>query len=215
MPPAARAAASFALLSAAFAADPVGPTLPWGVHLALGGDAATTATIMWSTRAAVAGSVVSFAPAAGGAPARASGEAFAFSDGGNEQTLHRVRLAGLAPGTRYAYSVGDGAGATSANFSFATAPADGWLPTIAVFGDMGISANALATMPWLIADAAAGRLDVVCHIGDAACAFYCARPAPRPRAQSRAITVAKPSPQRRRRPAVKRRRDGRRVYEYD
>jgi len=33
---------------------------------------------------------------------------------------------------------------------------------------MGISANAQATMPWLLADAAAGRLDVVVHIGDVA-----------------------------------------------
>lgn len=123
-------------------------------------------TIMWSTRAPMP-SVVSYS-AAGGAAQRAAGDAIPFSDVGNVQTIHRVRLAGLSPGTAYSYTVGDGANATSRAYSFTTPSATAYSPTIAVFGDMGISANAQATMPWLIKDAQSGAIDIIAHIGDVA-----------------------------------------------
>ncbi len=124
---------------------------------------------MWSTRAAVATSAVAFAPA-GGAPRVQAGEVIPFSNSGNVQTLHRVRLAGLAPGTLYNYTVGDApsGGAQSAAYAFSTPPTADWSPTLAVYGDMGITPNGRATMPWLLRDAAAGALDVVVHIGDVA-----------------------------------------------
>jgi hypothetical protein len=157
--------ALLALLLSAAAADPVGPTQPWGIHTAIGEDGgATSLTVMWSTRAAVAASVVTLlAPT----PANVTGEAIPFSDGGNVQTLHRVRLTGLAPATRYTYTVGGGSPATtSASFAFSTHPAApaAWQPTLAIYGDMGISSNAQATMPLLLADAAAGRIDAVLHM---------------------------------------------------
>ena len=156
-----------ALALACAAADPVGPTLPWGIHIASGSEPQSSMTIMWSTRAHVAASVVTYNPA-GGAPLSASGEQWLFSDVGNTQTLHRVLLENLLPGTSYSYSVGDGASATSPLFNFSTAPASGWSPTIAVYGDMGISTNALSTMPLLLRDVEDGALDVIVHIGDAA-----------------------------------------------
>lgn len=169
----ASAAAALAALSAVLArADPVGPTLPWGVHTAYGADPHTEVTVMWSTRAAVPTSVVEYA-VSGGTPASASGESWLFSDVGNTQTLHRVRLTGLQAGTNYSYTVGDGANATSRAFAFATPPLSGWSPTIAVFGDMGISSNALATMPLLLRDVETGALDIVVHIGDAGEAALC------------------------------------------
>lgn len=158
-----RATLSLLATAAAVAAqDPVGPTLPWGIHLAQGSDAETEMTLMWSTRAAVGGSVVTL-----NGKVAVSGESYEFTDVGNTQFIHRVRLSGLSPATRYSYTVGDGANATSPAFSFATPPYD-HVPTLAVYGDMGISSNALSTMPLLIADAAAGMLDVIVHIGDIA-----------------------------------------------
>jgi len=127
-------------------------------------------TVMWSTRAAVPASVVTLL-----SPTRlnVSGDVFAFSDSGNVQTLHRVHLTGLAPATTYAYTVGDGAGAQSRSYSFTTHPADAsaWQPTLAIYGDMGTSSNAQATMPLLLADAASGAIDAVVHIGDAVSAL--------------------------------------------
>lgn len=147
---------------------PVGVT-PWGVHTAFGADPATTLTIMWSTRVSTS-SIVTLT-AAGGGPQRVAGEIIPFSDVGNIQTLHRVRLTDLTPATAYSYTVGDGSStvnATSRVFNFETPPAQNWSPYIAVFGDMGVTSNALATMPLLLADAAGGKLDVTVHIGDLA-----------------------------------------------
>jgi hypothetical protein len=157
--------AAFLALAALVVADPVGPTQPWGIHTAYGAEGGSTSlTFMWSTRAAVAASVVAISAPA---PANYSGEAIAFSEGGNVQTLHRVRVTGLTPGTAYTYTVGDGGASTSRAHSVSTQPASpaAWQPTLAVFGDMGISSNAQATMPLLLADAAAGRIDAVLHVG--------------------------------------------------
>lgn len=125
---------------------------------------------MWSTRAVISESVVAVTAVPSGQPINFTGEIFPFSDVGNVQTIHRVRLTGLSPATSYSYIVGDGAGAMSQAYEFRTAPAygDDWSPVLAIYGDMGISSNAQATMPLLLADAAAGAIDVVVHIGDAA-----------------------------------------------
>ena len=141
---------------------------PFGVHIAYGApDGSTSITVMWSTRSYVPTSVVSLlSPVA----ANVTGSTFPFSDSNNVQTMHRVYLTGLAPATRYTYTVGAPGASSSAPFSFTTQPADGgaWQPTLAIFGDMGISANAQATMPLLLADAASGKIDAVVHVGDAA-----------------------------------------------
>lgn len=169
-------AAAAALLSSAAAdpvpdsyEDPVGPTQPWGLHIAYG-SVPSSITAMWSTRDVVSASVCSVglqaqAPAL---PLSFSGATIPFSDVGNVQTLHRVLMTGLAPGTTYAYQCGDGAGNMSALYNFTTMPGGDWAPTFAVYGDMGITANAEATMPWLLADALSGAIDAVLHIGDAA-----------------------------------------------
>jgi hypothetical protein len=149
-----------------------GDRAPWGVHVAYGSDPCTEMTVMWSTRAAVNKTVVAAGPAAGepALPLLFTGEQIPFSDVGNVQTLHRVTMVGLQPGTRYAYQVGDGGDHVSAEFQFSTQPAagSGWLPTLAIYGDMGVTANGQATMPWLLEDALSGNLDVVVHIGDMA-----------------------------------------------
>ena len=160
----ARALACLALAVLA-AADPVGPTQPWGSHTAYGAEGgATSLTFMWSTRAAVPASIVTFSAPT---PSNYSGEAIAFSEGGNVQTLHRVRVTGLAPGTAYTYVVGDGGADVSRAYTVRTQPASpaAWQPTLAIYGDMGISTNAQSTMPLLLADAAAGRIDAVLHVG--------------------------------------------------
>lgn len=95
----------------------------------------------------------------------AVGDSSPFSDSGNTQTIHRVYLSGLTASTAYEYSVGSAAAASDV-FRFTTPPYKA--PTLAIFGDMGISSNAQDTMPFLVADAAAGVFDVVLHIGDLA-----------------------------------------------
>ena len=148
-------------------ADPVGATLPWGIHIASGSESTTSMTIMWSTRLFTK-SVVTFS-ADGQNTQQVLGEEIPFSDSNNVQTLHRAYLTELLPATNYSYSVGSGlSNETSAIYSFMTPPTIEWFPTVAVFGDMGISSNALATLPWLLADAKDGKLDAVVHIGDIA-----------------------------------------------
>ncbi len=99
-----------------------------------------------------------------------SGASFPFSDSSNVQTMHRAYLTGLSPSTTYTYAVGASGGTFSPIFSFTTQPARpfAWQPTLAIFGDMGVSSNAQSTMPLLLADAASGAIDVVVHVGDAA-----------------------------------------------
>ena len=132
--------------------DPVDPTTPWGVHGAYGAHPSSEFTVMWSTRALPGGP--SLAVLEDGTTF--TGEALPFSEDGNVQTMHRVRLTGLAPATQFSYRVGNGT-IMSAPFSHKTQPVSwasaGFAPTLAIFGDMGISSNAQDTMPLLIADA--------------------------------------------------------------
>jgi acid phosphatase type 7 len=120
-----------------------------------------------------AASLVSYGPALGNLSLTAPAVAAPFTDSNNTQTIHVATLTGLAPQTRVWYAVGDGTpGNTSAVASFVTAPPAGVSPaspfTFAIFGDMGIDANAHLTLPYLVADAASGAIDAVLHIGDAA-----------------------------------------------
>ena len=145
--------------------DPVGPTAPWGLHLAYApsGDGMV---VMWTTRNHVAASNCAVAPLSGGAALHFTGEEIPFSDVGNVKTLHRVHMSGLAAGARFNYSCGDAQGEMSPTYTFTTQPQGAWSPRIAIYGDMGVSKNAQQTMPWLLQDAADSSLDVIFHIGD-------------------------------------------------
>jgi hypothetical protein len=145
------------------------------VHIAYGDDPATAMSVMWSTRSAVAGSVVEATSAATGKRVSFAGNASLFSDSGNSQWVHSARLTGLEPHARYSYSVSDGQGNASATFAFSLQPPPGGLwgggrdyPVLTIYGDMGVAANAHKTLPWLYADAAAGKMDVILHVGDIA-----------------------------------------------
>jgi hypothetical protein len=142
---------------------------PWGIHQAYGADPQTAITVMWSTNSPTQGSFVRYGLTDDALNTTVAGTSYTFFPAGNTapQDLHRVFLTGLPVGFSGRYAVGDSAGNISATFALKTQPAT-WLPTLAIYGDMGISTNALATMPLLIADVAAGNLDAVLHIGDIA-----------------------------------------------
>jgi len=158
-------------------ADPVGPTLPWGIHLAYGDEPSSEMTVMWSTRDPVQGTFVRYGLDSDKLSLVAEGNATTFKARGSAeaQDIHLVRLTGLSPATEYFYAVGsDAQGAeSSATAHFTTSPSDplSWSPTIAIFGDMGISPNAQATLPWLLKNLDDGLIDVVAHIGDQAYNF--------------------------------------------
>jgi hypothetical protein len=158
--------------------DPVGPTLPWGIHLAYGADPATTMTVGWSTREPVPNTVVLYGLDSGGDAQLdqvATGNATTFQPPGTAlpQDLHLVHLTELEPGTKYAYVVCSDESGTNASdvFHFTTAfegssSSTEWTPTLAIFGDMGISSNAQDTLVWLLKDLNEGTIDFIAHIGD-------------------------------------------------
>jgi len=155
---------SFFLIAAVAVADPVGPNAPWGIHIAYGADEAREMTVQWSTRNAVPESIVTLLTPT---PMNVSGVIVPFSNGGNVQTIHRVSLTGLTPSTKYTYTCGS-ATEQSEVFSFTTQSATPAPYTLAIWGDMGISTNALSTMPLLLKDIEDGVVDVLVHVGDAA-----------------------------------------------
>ena len=114
--------------------DPVGPNVPWGLHIAYGADESREIAAMWSTRAAVESSRCTAGPmdSAPKMPLVFDGEQIPFSDSGNVQTLHRVLMSGLQPGTSYIYQCGDGLGNLSTVYNFTTQPEGSFTPTIAV-----------------------------------------------------------------------------------
>jgi len=157
--------------------DPVGPMLPWGIHLAYGADPATTMTVGWSTRDPVPNTIVLYGLASGGVAQLdqvATGNATTFQPPGTAlpQDLHLVHLTELEPGTKYAYVVCSGTSGTNCSdvFHFTTAfdtsSSMEWTPTLAIFGDMGISSNAQDTLVWLLKDLNDGTIDFIGHIGD-------------------------------------------------
>jgi len=149
--------------------DPVGPYLPWGIHLAYGNDPHTSMQVMWSTRQPVAGSQARFGLTPSALTLIANGTMAEFTDVNNTQYIHHVALSDLLPGTQYYYLVADGAGNDSAVFHFSTYTDDpAYAPTFTIFGDFGVDINAHRSLPLLIEDAASGAMDVVLHIGDIA-----------------------------------------------
>ena len=111
--------------------------LPDRVVLTWAGDPATTQAVTWRTAASVERALAQLAPAADNAklkavdfPART--EDF-VSDLG-EAHYHSVNFTGLAPGTLYAYRVGDGAN-WSEWFHFRTAKREAAPFTFVYFGD--------------------------------------------------------------------------------
>jgi hypothetical protein len=145
--------------------EPAGPFQPWGIRAAYGVDPSTQLTITWSTRLPVAASVVRIS---GVGDVTGASAVFFPSGAARAQTVHRVRLTGLAQGAPFSYRVGDGAGNWSDAWTVSPARGVAWNPTIAVYGDMGMSQNALNTMGLLMKDTAESKLDVVVHIGDIA-----------------------------------------------
>jgi len=145
-------------------ADPVPETDPWGIHIAYGPEESNSMTFQWSTRDPVPESIVSLLTPT---TLNFSGSVTPFSLNGNVQSIHRVEVTGLKPGTRYSYTVGSEM-ARSETFTFSTQPSSPTAMTIAIWGDMGISANALATMPLLLKDVESGEIDVLVHVGDLA-----------------------------------------------
>ena len=160
---------------AATSAAAASPFAPFGTHIAYGNDPTTSMAVLWSSRLSPASAaVVDATLASTGHTTRFAATSTVYSDSNNTQTLHRANLTGLEAGGRYTYVVGDGAGNASAQFAFQLHPVAGngaWgagrdYPTLTIFGDMGIAENAHKTLPLLYADAQAGAMDVVLHIGE-------------------------------------------------
>lgn len=90
---------------------------------------------------------------------------------GIHEYSHTCEIAGLSPGERYFYKVGDQAsGVFSSPAAFRAKPAsDSWSPTILVYGDMGQEND--ISLPDLIKEAESGENDFVLHAGDFAYDF--------------------------------------------
>lgn len=171
------AACALLLLQPCLASDPVGPTLPWGLRIAYGDDPVTSMRVVWSTREnpGVASEVVATSVATGKVT-HFPADSRLFSDSNNVQFTHNATLSGLEPGGAYSYTVGF-AGNISATHRFTlqpVSPTGPWgagrsYPVVAIYGDMGVAANAHKTLPLLYADVAAGAFDVALHVGDIAC----------------------------------------------
>ena len=157
-------------------ADPVGPFLPWGIHMAYGADPQTSLSLMWSTRKATRSTSVRVTSVASGLSTTFVGNASLYSDSNNMQYIHTTALAGLEAGGHYTYSVGDEDGNRSSDsLSFALHPVAGqqWgggrdYPVVTIYGDMGVAANAHKSLPLLYNDVAQGKMDVILHVGDIA-----------------------------------------------
>lgn len=81
---------------------------------------------------------------------------------------HMAIMSGLAPSTRYYYTVGDARYGMSAEYSFVSKRADNDSSPMRImtFGDLGI-AYANYTLADLASNAAEGSIDWIMHIGDA------------------------------------------------
>ena len=80
--------------------------------------------------------------------------------------MHFVRLSGLAPVTKYSYTVQSGAvGSTeSAEFTFQSAPLLGSTTRINIYGDMGV--YTWNNMGNVLKDCQAGEADLIIHMYD-------------------------------------------------
>ncbi|XP_014275560.1 acid phosphatase type 7 [Halyomorpha halys] len=139
---------------------------PEQVHLAYGKDA-TEMVVTWSTMDKVGRATVIFGKTE--PTATVLGNSKLFVDGGKKkrsQYIHRVKLTGLEPATKYVYICGSHDG-WSDQFWFRTAnDSIFWSPVVAVLGDMG-NKNA-RSLPFLQLEAQTGSIDAVIHVGDLA-----------------------------------------------
>ena len=163
------------VLTTTTATDPVGPFLPWGIHMAFGNDPTTSMSFMWSTRMPTRSSTVLVTSVETGKNSSFVGTSFVYNDSNNIQTIHTTNLTGLEPGGHYTYTVGDEDGNRSSILTFNLHPVNGsfWgnkrdYPVITIYGDMGVAINAHKSLPLLYQDVADEKMDVILHIGDLA-----------------------------------------------
>ncbi|XP_036397978.1 acid phosphatase type 7 [Megalops cyprinoides] len=97
----------------------------------------------------------------------AKGTSTVFEDGGSEKRrlyIHRVTLAGLRPGSVYAYHCGSEAGWSEVFYFTALNESTTWSPKFALFGDMGNeNPQSLARLQ---KETQIGMYDAILHIGD-------------------------------------------------
>lgn len=96
---------------------------PDHIMLAICGDARTTMAVTWRTDVTVTGGWMELRPEWGGEAEKTRVEAVSrsFVSDVDESVIHTARAVGLTPGTRYFYTVGDGAN-RSDEFWFDTEP---------------------------------------------------------------------------------------------
>lgn len=144
------------------------------VHLAQGKDSSSMA-VMWASTASAPNSDVFYSTSpqlSGGATTHVTGvkTSYDFNYPGkanySSPLLHSAVLTGLSPRTQYFYKVGDSASSKfSAVFNFTTMPARGdTVPfSLGVIGDLGGTADSIATMEHLIANP---HLELILLAGD-------------------------------------------------
>ncbi|CAH1738472.1 unnamed protein product [Aphis gossypii] len=146
------------------AADPLVRYQPEQIHLSLG-ESETELVVTWTTWNNTDESVVKYG--INGPILKATGSSTLFVDGGElhrTQYIHRVKLTGLQPSSKYVYYCGSNQG-WSPQFWFNTVPSDtNWSPSLAFFGDLG-NVNA-QSLPRLQEETERGLYDMILHIGD-------------------------------------------------
>jgi hypothetical protein len=113
------------VLTTVHATDPVGPYLPWGIHMAYGSDPTTSMSFMWSTRSSTRSSTVYVTSVETGQNSSFVGTSFVYNDSNNIQSIHTTFVTGLEPGGHYSYTVGDEYGNRSSILTFNLHPVNG------------------------------------------------------------------------------------------
>lgn len=143
-------------------------TSPQQIHTNFGADPQSTFVFTWNTQQSVAAPMVRFGSSPSSLTSTVAATVAAFDQ--PAQFINTARLSNLTAGTTYFYQVGSPDGGWSDTLPFQTAAAPGTAAqgnfTWAVYGDMGLENE--QSMPLLIADVDAGRIDGVLHIGDLA-----------------------------------------------
>jgi hypothetical protein len=140
---------------------------PTQLHAAFGQDPTSTLLFSWATVAST-GSEIRYGKSGGALTNSVTGTSASFDE--PSEYFHRANVSGLEAGTAYDYVVGSAAGGWSNLTTISTAPASGTPEadafTWAVYGDMGLENE--RSLPLLIADVEAGRINGVLHVGDLA-----------------------------------------------
>lgn len=138
---------------------------PQQIHIAYGDEPCESMTITWSTNNETPPPTVIFGPE--GLSEKVEGITTRFVDTGKEarvQYVHRVKLTGLKPATKYVYKCGSELG-WSDQFSFRTAnDSTNWSPKILLYGDMGVTNN--RALPLLKREVEKENVDSIIHVGD-------------------------------------------------